>query len=78
MNSSTGKVEKYTSDKPSWNSVNDAGKGVTEDHCLFWRRYEKTSSDYVDPTGGAQKNVAYWCSAMHLPYNKKTDSCGKL
>jgi len=55
-------------------SIDKPGTGVTEDSCLFWRPYKK-SGKYVDPTGGAQNSTAYWCSYMHMAYNKKKDRC---
>jgi hypothetical protein len=72
----TTKVEKisYAENNPRWIDADDAQSGVTEDECLFWRPYKGTGK-YVDPTGGAQKSVAYWCAAVHRPYDAKTDSC---
>jgi len=71
-----GKVttETFHSETPSWISVERIGHSVTEDDCLFWRPYKGTGK-YVDPTGGSQWSVAYWCAAMHRPYDKKTDRC---
>lgn len=57
-----------------WMSAEELNKGVIEDACLFWRPYSK-SGTYKDPTNGAQNGVAYWCAAMHRPYDKKTDAC---
>lgn len=61
----------------SWVSVDKPGTGVSEDSCLYWRPYKKSgkADKYVDPTNGAQHTTAYWCAALHLPYDKKTDSC---
>ncbi len=61
---------------PHWEQVNGGG-GVSDDECLFWRPYKKSVSGYVDPTGGAQGGVAYWCAAAHLPYDPKTGYCKK-
>jgi hypothetical protein len=60
--------------QPSWRNVDDLNGGVTENACLFWRPY-KGKGKYVDPTGGVQKTVAYWCAWMHRPYDPKTDAC---
>jgi hypothetical protein len=57
-----------------WQSAEDDHSGVVENKCLFWRPYE-AKGKYVDPTGGAQKSVAYWCAYMHRPYDAKTDRC---
>lgn len=53
----------------------DANLSVVEDECLFWRPYRRPVVVYVDPTGGAQNKVAYWCSAAHEAYDKKRDAC---
>ncbi len=59
---------------PSWVGVSDPESGVDEDECLFWRPY-KSSGKYVDPTNGAQRSIAYWCLAVHRPYDPKTNLC---
>ena len=76
IKSTDGKVYHFKDKEPSWVSLEDPNKGVVEDSCLFWRPYKRVGT-YVDPTGGAQKSVAYWCAAMHLRYNKKKDACEK-
>lgn len=58
-----------------WEKVGDRYSGVEEDGCLFWRPYGGAAGSYVDPTGGAQESVAYWCTYMHRPYNKEKDAC---
>jgi hypothetical protein len=58
-----------------WMEVDDPAGGPSDDECLFWRPTKQTGKSYDDPTHGAQKSVAYWCSAMHRPYDSKTDSC---
>lgn len=55
-----------------WHS---ASNGIDEDNCLFWREYNG-SDHYVDPTGGAQNGIAYWCRAAGEKYNPKTNTCG--
>ncbi len=57
-----------------WQQV-DRNGGLTDgDVCVFWRPYESTG-EYVDPTGGAQDSVTYWCAYMHVPYDPKTGYC---
>lgn len=58
-----------------WEKVGDPHMGVSEDECLFWRPFEGEKEKYVDPTGGAQDTVDYWCRQMKMRYDKKTDSC---
>jgi hypothetical protein len=57
-----------------WVDTSDQHKGLSEDNCAFWRPVAQTG-EYVDPTGGAQNSVKYWCDSMHIAYDKKTDSC---
>jgi hypothetical protein len=64
----------YLKDQPTWMQLDNPGHSVDEDACLFWRPY-KGSGKYVDPTGGAQNSVAYWCAAAHRPYDSKTGYC---
>jgi hypothetical protein len=72
---STGKTSHFQMENPSWRSVDTPGGGVSaDDGCLFWRPY-KGGITYTDPTGGAQKSVAYWCTAMHAEYDAKKDAC---
>lgn len=59
---------------PTWISIDRPGTSVDEDECLFWRPYTNAGK-YVDPTGGAQDTVEYWCRYLHLPYDKKKDVC---
>lgn len=60
---------------PGWSSVDRGNVGVTESKCLFWRPYKPTSIKYIDPTGGSQESVEYWCRAAHRPYDPKTGYC---
>ncbi len=69
-----GSFRHFVSPKPSWVNVDRTDQGVSEDACLFWRPYSGTDK-YIDPTGGLQNSVAYWCVAMHRPYNAKKDRC---
>lgn len=71
----TGKQVHFSSTTASWVQIDQPGNGVGEDECLFWRPYKGSITKYVDPTGGAQKSIAYWCVALHRPYDRKTDSC---
>jgi len=66
----------FTAPEPSWVSADDPRMGVQEDSCLFWRPYKGTGK-YIDPTGGAQNSMAYWCAAIYRRYNKKKDACEK-
>lgn len=72
-----GKSEGTDRMPPIWFQLDTRQPGtvVTEDECLFWRPYKGTVKDYVDPTGGFQKSIAYWCTAMHAKYDKKKDRC---
>lgn len=69
-----GKLVPFTSAQPQWVSVDTPGHGVSDDDCLFWRPYNKKGK-YSDPTGGSQNSVAYWCTALHLRYDAKKDTC---
>jgi hypothetical protein len=76
--SDDGKTEPitYTESQGRWQDVDEPNNsGYADDECLFWRPIKQTGKTYVDPTGGAQKSVAYWCSSMHRPYDAKTDTC---
>lgn len=68
--------ETFVETKGSWASADRPGHSVIESSCLFWRPY-KGPDEYVDPTGGAQNSVAYWCAAEHLQYDPKKDVCVK-
>ena len=57
-----------------WWQINRRGFSVMENECLFWRPY-KSGKAYVDPTGGAQESMAYWCAYIHRPYDAKRDRC---
>jgi len=59
----------------AWVHVDDPSSSTADDKCLFWRPYKGDPKRYDDPTHGAQKSMAYWCLAMHLPYDKKRDKC---
>jgi hypothetical protein len=59
---------------PEWVNLDEPGHSVGEE-CAFWRPLKPNDKPYVDPTGGAQKSVAYWCDAIHRPYDKKRDAC---
>jgi len=61
--------------KPTWVAVDRIGHYVDEDACLFWRPYRSIGKFYVDPTGGAQNSIAYWCAAVRMHYDEKTDRC---
>lgn len=68
------KTETWLSEKPKW--ISGDGHSVSDDDkCLFWRPYSGSSDKYKDPTGGAQNGTAYWCAAMHIPYDPKTGYC---
>jgi len=73
---SVTRIEHLTDSKPSWHSVTQLNTGLAEgfDSCLFWRPYKGTGK-YVDPTGGAQNTIAYWCAHVGLAYDKKKDAC---
>lgn len=71
---STRTERELTESSGRWVNVEDTAMGINEDSCGFWRATSQ-SEKYVDPTGGKQKSVAYWCAAMHLSYNKKKDAC---
>ena len=71
-----GKFHVFTAIEPSWIGADNPTRGVQEDSCLFWRPYKGTGK-YVDPTGGAQNSMAYWCAAIYRRYNKKKDACEK-
>jgi hypothetical protein len=65
---------KWSPEDKHWVRVDRTKEFVSEDACLFWRPYKGTGK-YVDPTGGAQNKIAYWCAAVHRPYDPKTDRC---
>lgn len=66
---------KWTKDD-GWMRADGSSQGVMENYCLFWRPYKPApTTPYVDPTGGAQDKVAYWCAYMHIAYDPKTDAC---
>jgi hypothetical protein len=58
-----------------WQSTSDSRMGVYEDNCLYWRPHEGAAKSYVDPTGGKQNSIKYWCDAMHIGYDPKKDVC---
>jgi hypothetical protein len=68
----------WKSENPEWVEIapqpnnNEAIMGT---ECFYWRPYKGDPKKYVDPTNGAQMSIAYWCLAMHRPYNKKTGYC---
>ncbi len=69
-------LKPFQTDSPTWVQQDNPGHYVSEDACLFWRPYKKAAGGkYVDPTGGAQNSVAYWCAAMHVQYDSKKDRC---
>jgi hypothetical protein len=66
---------KYVKADKWWQDVRKANQGIVSEVCMYFRPYNGTVSAYVDPTGGAQDSVAYWCAYAHRPYNKKTGYC---
>lgn len=52
----------FTKDEPSWVKVEGGGGPFSEGH-LKWRPYDGDAAAYVDPTGGAQNDMAYWRGA---------------
>jgi hypothetical protein len=58
-----------------WVSVKNAHLGHLESVCAFWRPYHGNPLTYVDPTGGRDNTLEYWCDAMHMRYSKKRDRC---
>lgn len=67
----------YKMKTPAWVSADNSGSYFDSSRCLFWRPYKGDVAKYVDPTGGAQNKVAYWCAAMHVAYDPKKDRCVK-
>lgn len=47
-------------DGEGWRDVNDELRGVGDGPWLRWREYSNSTSDYADPTNGAQETMAYW------------------
>jgi hypothetical protein len=58
----------------SWQSVSDEHKGMSQD-CAYWRPVKGAVKSYVDPTGGKQDTIKYWCDAMHVKHDPKKDRC---
>lgn len=58
----------------SWQSIKDEHKGMSQD-CAYWRPVKVDIKSYVDPTGGKQDTIKYWCDAMHVKYEPKNDRC---
>lgn len=61
--------------KLHWIQVDVKDRGLSDGNCMYWRSYAGAIDKYVDPTGGKQNSVAYWCSAEHMYYDKKNDIC---
>ena len=61
--------------KLQWVQVDVKDRGLSDGNCMYWRSYTGAIDKYVDPTGGKQNSVAYWCSAEHMYYDKKNDKC---
>ena len=61
--------------KLHWIQVDVKDRGLSDGNCMYWRSYTGAIDKYIDPTGGKQNSVAYWCSAEHMYYDKKNDIC---
>ena len=62
----------FTRDYPEWVGYVDPSLSVTEDEHLRWRPYNG-SLPYVDPTGGAQNEGAYWRGAVATKFGLPAD-----
>jgi hypothetical protein len=51
-------------DGRGWQDAADECRGVGDGAHLSWRPYEGQTSDYRDPTGGAQNSQEYWDMAI--------------
>lgn len=71
LDCSTGDRISFTAREHSWQKP-DGGGPSSESH-LHWRPYAGTVENYVDPTGGAQNNMAYWRGAVAAKYGKPID-----
>jgi hypothetical protein len=70
----TYRLFKYDA-KLHWIQADAKHGGLIGEDCMYWRSYTGAIDKYVDPTGGKQNSVAYWCSAEHMYYDKKNDKC---
>lgn len=59
---------------PSWVGVDRPGHGLCSgDDSLQWRPHDGNAEAYVDPTGGAQSDPAYWRAAVARKYGLPAD-----
>lgn len=57
-----------------WVKVGDENGGVSDEAHLQWRPTDQSPNSYVDPTGGAQFNGAYWGG---IPGDMRSPEFGK-
>jgi hypothetical protein len=56
-----------------WQKATDPSSGWISESSLWWRPYAGDVSAYVDPTGGAQNDMAYWRGAVARKYGLPLD-----
>lgn len=57
-------IERNTGECNWWSTDTKIGSTYSDEASLVWRPYEGDPKAYVDPTRGAQKDMAYWRGAV--------------
>lgn len=70
-----GVAHTFKSAKFSWQKPQ--GGGPFSEGSLHWRPYAGEVDSYIDPTGGAQKDMAYWRGATASKYGLPLDAFEK-
>jgi hypothetical protein len=66
-------LEPYKHSKPQWISVLPGRGSPFDESSLKWRPYTGEASNYVDPTGGQQDDMAYWRRAVATKHGLPTN-----
>lgn len=68
-----GRIVEFNDGRKSWKKARDASVGLSGESTMRWRLYSGAIDSYIDPTGGAQNEAAYWRGAVAQKYGLPLD-----